>query len=167
MRAAAITAGLAAGVVLVGCGSSGNTAASSPPPVTTSATQPSAVPAVNYGKQYLALVAPVNTALDTLVAKVNKLVGQTVPTSTLVDDAQPTYASLSAFDSAVLRAQWPANATDDIKSLVKADAPLEAALTDDAPVGQAWVSQFTATDTAAAAASNIVRADLGLAAPTS
>lgn len=127
------------------------------PKITTTTVKPT-----DYKGQYLFLVAPLNAA-------VAKLVGQS---GSIPDDIIQGVATATAtFDTAILRLKWPANAISDIKDLVRATAAFSADVSQSN--GQtnlsvaAFRSQLSRDSLADSTAANIVRADLGLPAPTS
>lgn len=156
-----------------GCGGSTNKTAapaSPKPPASTSASasaSPSAIkpspPAINYGAQYLRLVAPYNAANDRygralkaagcLHSCLRQTIDRAIATSGIVKANQ-------AFDNSILRAQWPASVVPDIQALVRTDAAWITGLQTN-PFDPANDALASASTTAA----NIVRADLHLPPP--
>ncbi len=162
-----------AALALAGCTSSHKAAVaasitkSSTPAASNSAAPPTPTPStsVDYGAQYESLVAPGNAALAAVGAA---LLG--VPESATGPDVAkittPGADAVDKMDETLLRAQWPAAATADIKALVTAAAVMSSELRSvDAQTDfsiPAWYTQFTQDLGKMNAAVSIVRADLGL-----
>ena len=118
---------------------------------------------IDYGGQYLALIAPVGHAIGALRRVPSN---QNVPAAVI----SSFETAFNNFNSAILRDRWPANAQADIKDLVRADGPL---LADVAQINNqtsattaAFANQLSRDVNAWSVAVNIVRADLGLPPPS-
>ena len=117
------------------------------------------------GKQYLALVAPLNAALNTFTAKVNAL-----PTVATVGDlnalAAPLVPALTTFDAALQRLPFPPPMSTDVSALIAADTAAVGDLDRAGSVAGAkvstWLQQFSTDSRRFSAAASAVRADLGL-----
>jgi hypothetical protein len=112
---------------------------------------------------YLAIVAPVNRAIDRWDASnaPTKTTGQTAR----VDS--PLIAAITRADNRLLRVHWSPRAAADIRSMVKADGAVIADLAIDIQGVQAFSvddldSRFVRDLQQVGTAANIVRADLGL-----
>jgi hypothetical protein len=115
------------------------------------------------GKQYLALAAPLNAAVNAFQASTQySTTGPEVATK-----AKPVIGALNTADAALLdlAQKYPAGAPD-LKALVKPDSGLIADLTDVAQINalsqSTWVQQLTQDASQERADANIVRSDLGL-----
>jgi len=129
-----------------------------------SASQPTTVP-VDYGAKYLALVGPVNVAMDAL-----DRIGPAgaVPAGLLIRVIRAT----STFDTAILGVDWPGPSTrSDVRTLANAEVTLGSDLS--VANGQtaltlgAYRRRVTHDEQAATAAAKVVRVDLRLPATTS
>ena len=122
-----------------------------------------------YRLQYLRLVTPMNSALDVLSRKLQKLTTAS-PTSDFVTASTPFSKAVQKFDSDILRAEWPTGVTADIHSLATSDGPLVADLNSAWHVNSLtaldWSSSLTSDLTKSSLAANIVRSDLGLPPPS-
>lgn len=114
---------------------------------------------------YLRIIRPANSALARFNAKAQRWdYGTAGPAA--AEDASPAIAALEEADTKLLRTHWPSPVARDIHALVRADGYLIgvmralAALTDAASL--AWANQFAEGLGKVSAASNAVRADLGL-----
>jgi hypothetical protein len=159
--------GLVISLLLVaGCGSAAPavgtaTAGATATPATSAPTLSQAALA----QQYLALVGPYNAALNTFNGKLAHTASNASP-SQLQTISTPLANALQQFDSAVLRAPWPPGVLTDVHALTTSDAPQLSDLENaGSPSAVMWYSQFQRDTTAAAAAANVVRADLGLPPP--
>lgn len=140
-------------ISLAGC------AATSPShPTASDPTQPRPTP-VDYARQYLTLIAPVNTAITTWQAQLKAHPSWTAQQASTA--AAPIVTALSTFDSKVLRVSWPATVRPDVVTLVRDDASMAAALS--SPLG---LIGFTSAAARTGADANVVRADLGLPPPS-
>jgi hypothetical protein len=152
------------GVLVVGCGAGGAKSAVSSPTNSTSpsgATPSATVSVTGFAVQYLDFTKPVNSASDAFNAAVNSLPA-TASTADIAAAAKPFVTALSTVNSALLAAQWPANALADIKALVTADRALSAAIANTSLAPEAYVAAFNAAGAKTQTTSNTVRADLGL-----
>jgi len=156
-----VLAGLAV-LALAGCGSGGTantaaptstSAAATAPVATPSPASPTAHPLAFYAAQFLRLTAASHTAQDKLrdLLGASTLQQTQAATTALVQVEQITNAQL-------LRAEWPPSVGADIRALVLAEGPLLGDLSNIA-TGSGSVGKDSGAVTAA---SNIVRADLGL-----
>lgn len=155
--------------VLAGCSTATKTAT----PVTPSATLTTVAPAattttVDYPglqRQYLAAVAPANTATATFNAAAAKLPASTTAAA-YVAIMTPFADALAKMDTALLAIQAPPAVTADIRAMVTADAAMEGDLRGFAGATAlnsgtllSTITRDAATDHAASA---IVRTDLHL-----
>lgn len=138
-------------LIAAGCGSGGSphaTATTGTPATTTPSTAPpsttASTPTVNYGAQYLAIITPLNNAMDKLPTK---------PTQAELDNLARI---VEQGEAKLLAVRWPGQAESDVHSLVTAMGQAAAALHNDSE------SQLNTASEAVASASAIVRADLGL-----
>lgn len=137
-------------ITAAGCGGSQSASASgpavtgapvtSPAPVATSTTAVSA----DYGKQYLAIIDPLNRAIKGM------------PPSPTVAQLQGLTHEIDHAEGQLLSVHWPATAETDVKSLVSDMGRLAAAVQNEDRSALATAGQSVA------AASGIVRSDLGL-----
>jgi hypothetical protein len=144
---------------------------------TTSATTPAtaatttattAASAIDYGNQYLSIVAPDGaaiTAFDTAL----KALGNNPTGADVARVAAPLIAAANATDEALQQDQWPPNVQADIKALVHANSAfvddLDTADTINQQNFSGWAGQLISDGAAQMAASSNVRADLGLPPP--
>jgi hypothetical protein len=165
LRVAAVCAML---LLLSSCGISGRTAKTAPTSqrTTVASTSPTTAAAnVDYGKQYLAIVAPANAQLATFTRKVAAL-----PVSATGADVQklalPLIDAIRAANKKLLRASWPAGAMSDIHALVAGDnvviGDLQSVVGKAAASLPAWEKQLGADGEKINGLVSIVRADLGL-----
>lgn len=145
----ALTAGLAA------CGSVTHTTASAPATASqpaSHAASPSATaePAINYGQQYLADVAPYNRAAAG--SKANPDATWTSPSTIATATASTTFGRL------LLSQSWPANAAADVHALAIGCLAIAGDIADQDYDGTQTVEEQTTAE------AQVVRADLGLAA---
>jgi hypothetical protein len=137
---------LSAGVVLAGCGGSSN----------------AATPAA---KQYLAIIAPANQAIDVFDAHL-KALASSATAATYVKITAPLAAAFSTVDQKLSRDPWPANARTDIQALTVADSAVIADLDMVATVKpgtiSAWERQLTNDLGKILPQAELVRTDLGL-----
>ncbi len=113
-------------------------------------------------KKYLQIVAPANKAQD-------KFDGCWYQTECIGGVAGYLYLTLQKMNDKLLRVDWPANVAVDVKALVRADAPMISDVGDVAPLRfgeEWWQKKFGEDRDRASAEANIVRADLGLTAPS-
>lgn len=148
---------LAAGISACG-GKSAPTAATSNKAAVSS---PSPSPTINYQQQYLNDVAPSNAATGKLNAWITAN-----PNASHAQQAvavTPYYNVMVTFGRALLQQQWPSNAQADVHALALA---VEAEASDSNPqtvaAGEYDPSQSGHDNSAAEAAAQAVRADLGL-----
>jgi hypothetical protein len=120
--------------------------AAAPVAASTAAASTSPVPAVNYGAQYLADVAPGNAAGN--AAKGSTTL--TAPAAVAFGTAMVTEAR------ALLQQSWPASVQADVHALAL-DAEKEAA-----DIRSQDLAALAADDTAGGAQANVVRAELNL-----
>ena len=116
-------------------------------------------------QQYQALVEQLGTA----AAAFNDRMEALPPTATAADVAavsSPYAAALHTYDSGLLRLPFPPSKVSDVQQLVRADAALEDDLNGVAAIAgftiPTWSQQITPDANRVVAASNIIRADLGL-----
>jgi hypothetical protein len=130
----------------------------------TSAPETTTVP-VDYPAKYLALVGPVNTAMDALnhvgLAKV-------VPSDLLIR----IISGISTFDTAMLGVEWPGASTmSDVRTLVNAEVTLSSDLSvvnaQNALTLAAYLRRIVHDEQAVTTAAKVVRVDLGLPEPNS
>ena len=114
---------------------------------------------------YLRIIRPANSALARFDAKAQRWdYGTAGPAA--AEDAAPAIAAVKEADVELLRTHWPSPVARDIHALVRADDALigvmraVATLTDAASLD--WANHFAQALARASAASNVVRADLGL-----
>jgi hypothetical protein len=116
------------------------------------------------GKQYLADVDAYNAASATYDVAIKSASYAQLPTI-----VPPLLAASRAFDSSVLRQQWPSGVKADIKTLVSADGLAEGDLqsleTANALTFSAIAASLQKDENASTQDSNIVRSDLGLLPP--
>lgn len=156
-------------LVMASCSSSAHpttTATSEASTTTVTTTTAAPVRTVDYKARYLALIAPVNSALAALT-KASDASGN-VPASAVTK----AVTALQTFDSAVLRVEWPGTSTNaDVRELVRSTSGLIADIeqvNDQTAATQAtFTAQFSRDVAATSAAVNIVRSDLGLPPPSS
>lgn len=117
-------------------------------------------------KQYLADVAPANTALaafDKAVTKWTKSDGTAAQTNPFV---KPCVAALNRVDNQLTEQRWPANTTADMHALIVAIAAVEGDIAGLPSLNllsvSSWVAAFTRDATVERAAVNTVRHDLHL-----
>ncbi len=144
-------------LALAACGSgqpSTSSAAGGPGPSPAAASTAPASPlvTVNYKAQYLRIVTPANDAIDTLKSSTG--------VSQLQARANAVAQAFQTADDQLLRAQWPASVTPDIRAMVLADGPVIVDLRDLINTYESGTLQ-TALGSSTAAA-QVVRADLGL-----
>lgn len=117
------------------------------------------------GKQYLALVAPVNATLSAFGTEANGWTDSTTNAQAEAD-AQPAISALNSLDGKLLSDKWPAADETDIKSLVTNIAPVTGDLQGLSSVnllnGSSWEATFQRDASNFSAAVAIVRHDLGL-----
>ena len=155
-------AGLAVGLTACG-GSSGSssdaatTAAPAASPPSTAAPSPStSKPLSFYAAQYLAA----GKACEADQGKLNDLIGQTPQNADAIEKEGSTTASdCQSADAKLLRESWPPGVLSDIKAEATADGPVIGDLNDLESAGESNIQRDSG---AANAATNIVRADLGL-----
>ncbi len=153
---------LATVAALAACSSGSSKSA---PETTTEAPQTTATRPIDYGAQYIRLTAAANKAGETFNASTAAL-----PDSATIDDlarlAAPVAKAFDDLDQALLRAQWPPEARQDIKNLVAANAVLIADLenvkSQTLDSIQTWKDQLTQAIGRTKGQVDIVRADLGL-----
>lgn len=117
------------------------------------------------GRQYLALVNPVNTTIATFVSQANGWSDSTTDAQAEAD-AQPVIKDLQNLQTGLLRDRWPSVARNDIKALVQSIAPLVGDLEGLASLNllsaSSWETTFERDASSTGTAANIVRSDLGL-----
>jgi hypothetical protein len=143
-RLAAIVASgalmLGVGGGLAACGGSSSGSSTSPRPTHTSA------PAVNYKHQYLADVAPSNTAADSIG-----------PTDGWTSPAMRAYKrAVATFGRTLLTQTWPANASSDVHALALNSLKLRV------DIVNKDATAFKSDDTTTIADVTAVRTELGL-----
>src|ERR1700681_649238 len=155
-----------AGLAVAGCGSSGSSAGR-PAPVLTSApaATPTTVSTARIAQEYLAAVNSANAAGDAFHQQVVAL-GSNATVSQFAGPAKTLVAAYGVFDSVVLRLGTTGQTSTDIRSVVTADGALEGDLSalgsqSVQSVAQ-WNTTFLDDGGRVAAASNVVRGDLGL-----
>ena len=137
-----MAAGAALGALaLAGCGGGGSKAGSAP---TSTASAAKAAP-VNYGQQYLTILAP----YDAFATKNQNAKLTPALTSQLESILTTTGTKLTT-------ATWPANAQTDVRSFAQDIAAMNTALQNNNS------SSFTTADDQGQSAANLVRHDLGL-----
>jgi hypothetical protein len=114
---------------------------------------------------YLAIIQPANDALINFGAKARGWNSETTGAQA-ASDAQPAIAAVREAVNKLLRVNWPGPTAADIKAQARAFGAVTgdlAALAGVTPLSSgAWVAQYGQDAGAASAASDIVRADLGL-----
>lgn len=154
MRGRYVTAIAGVAVLLAGCGGSTHPAA------TSASVAPVAPPPINYGQQYLSIVAPYNTAVTAAQAQLAKLPSD--PTVAQVKPiTDPLIGKITDFDKALLSARWPANVETDIHALIGADSAVVSDL-EEIDSGTPDVNQMIHDFNASGSAAALVRSDLGL-----
>ena len=137
---------LSGGLVLAGCGGSSK-------------------PASRPAKQYLAILAPANQAIDVFDADL-KTLPSSATAATYVKITAPLAAAFSTVDQNLLRDPWPANARTDIQALTVADsvviADLGMAATVKPGTFSAWERQLSKDLGKILPHAELVRTDLGL-----
>jgi len=155
--------------VLAGCGDSKHAETSAP--VTTAAssgttqmTKTAPVPHT-FARTYLRIVRPANVAHARLVEK-SRSYGSNTTKAEVVADLVPVIAAYEAADRALLRVHWPPSVAGDVKALVAADRvllrDLRAANQQTAQSSGAWTARVARDGEKSNAASDSVRAALGL-----
>jgi hypothetical protein len=121
---------------------------------TTSTTRPAPV---KFAANYLALIGPVNTAIDELNAADPK---KAEPAAVVTSVTR----AIATFDAAVLRVHWSGSSTPrDVRALVRAASAFVARLNTGQHVNASVLrTQLASSVKALSAAANIVRADLHL-----
>jgi hypothetical protein len=123
----------------------------------------------NAGAQYLAAVAPVNSAISSFSSAENNWTSSTTGAQA-ESDAQPLIASLKTLDTTLTDAQWPAAATSDVHTLIGNLGSVIGDLRSLTNVNVLDISSFSTTyerDLQTLATSvALVRHDLGLPAST-
>jgi hypothetical protein len=116
-------------------------------------------------QKYLRIIRPASSALARFDAKAQRWdYGTSGPAA--AEDAAPAIAATKEADRNLLRTHWPSRVARDIRALVQADGALigvmqsVATLTDAASLD--WANHFAQAVEKVSAASNGVRADLGL-----
>jgi hypothetical protein len=170
MRLRLVLAGSAVVLLATSCG--GRTKAAAPPPTVPATTVEPTTTTVSIAalaQQYLAIVAPANTALDTFDRKLAAL-GSSPTGAQIATVATPLITAINVADQQLLRVAWPPNIKTDINSLVTAESALAAdlgtAASQNALTASTWESALTADAGKLNAAVSIVRADLGLPPPS-
>jgi len=137
---------LSGAVVLAGCGGSSK-------------------PASAAARQYLAIIAPANQAVDVFEAGLKALPSSTTATA-YVKITMPLAAAFSTVDQKLLQGSWPANIRPDIRTLTGADSVVIADLgkvaTVNAVTFSAWESQLSKDLGKILPQADLVRTDLGL-----
>jgi hypothetical protein len=114
---------------------------------------------------YLAIIQPANDALINFGAKARGWNSETTGAQA-ASDAQPASAAVREAVNKLLRVNWPAPTAADIRAQARAFGAVTgdlAALVGVTPLSSgAWIAQYGQDAGAASAASDIVRADLGL-----
>lgn len=125
----------------------------------------SSKPASRAAKQYLAIIAPANQAIDVFEAGL-KALPSSATTATYVKITAPLAAAFSTVDQKLLRDSWPANARTDIRALMVADsvviADLGRAATMKPVTFNAWERQLSKDLGKILPQAELVRTDLGL-----
>lgn len=173
MRAWLVGAAVAGAVVLVGCGGSPQPApeaAAKTPALVVTPTTPAAAPAataptVNYGKQYEAIVAPTNTAIDTWSTKIQALPDNATDATIQAIDT-PVGKAIGTMNGQLLHITWPGQAETDVRTLTSADGAVLGDLTilggANALNATADIGQLVKDMQVVSVDANAVRADLGL-----
>jgi hypothetical protein len=156
----AIAAVGALAVCVAGCGSS------SPSSGSTAQAQASTTPTGNYANQYMADVAPANTAFTkfgTAFKAWSNTSGTAAQTTAFVT---PAVAAIQAFNQKVLAQSWPTSDRADVHALVAAAAAMSGDLSGLPSVNildvSSWATQLTHDASIQSSAANTVRSDLGL-----
>jgi hypothetical protein len=140
-----LVAVLVGGLVLAGCG--GSSKPVSPP-----------------AKQYLAIIAPANQAIDVFNADLRALPSST--TAAYVKITVPLAAAFNAARQKLLHVSWPAHTLPDIQGLAGAISVVGTDLADVATVNavtfSAWESQLLKDLHKILGQAGLVRGDLGL-----
>jgi len=117
------------------------------------------------GKQYLAIVTPVNATLNAFVTRAKSWSSSTTNSEAL-SDAQPAITALQSAESELLADQWPSGDTADVKTLVSDIGPLSGDLQGLGTINllnaSSWASTFQRDASTLSSAVAIVRHDLGL-----
>lgn len=156
--------------LLAGCSGSSHTSTVGSPQAGATTTHhgvpaPSAPSNHELAQTYLRIVRPANAAFARFNAKAQRWdIGTAGPAA--AEDAAPAIAAAEEAQSKLLRRHWPSRVAADIRALVRADGALIddlhalAALTD--ATSLTWANQYARDAGKVSAASNSVRAALGL-----
>jgi hypothetical protein len=155
--------------LLAACGGSPSAPATSPTATATTRT-PTPVPTPNIpalAQQYLALVAPYNSAVGTFQIKYNAL-PNSPSMSQLNAICSPMATALQTYIDGVLRLPLPASILPDAHALATMAGTVEADLNNVGnPTVNAWSTKLLQDFSQASTAANVLRSDLGLPPPPS
>jgi hypothetical protein len=122
------------------------------------------------GRQYLALVGPVNTVQDGFVDKAHSW-GNSTTDAQAEADATPLITAFQKLDTGLVDDSWPPSARSDVKSLTSADGSVIGDLQSLAGIdilsASSWLQTFTRDEQAVGVAVSEVRHDLNLPPATS
>jgi hypothetical protein len=168
-RLAALVLALVTVVVvalLAGCGGGSKSAVTQTQAATTPAAQ-STPTRRELAHTYLSIIRPTYDARDHFIEQASRWNDKTTGDD-IAKDAAPMIATVREADDKLLRVNWPPEIAVDVKELVRAE---EAAARDlgatanvraDARSITDWYKQYKLDGAKVAAATNVVRADLGL-----
>ena len=148
------------------CGSSTSSSEAVPNGTTVSATKATPTASVNYGSQFLADAAPVNTALAAFKAAVTSWANANGTASQATVFVTPMVNAFKTFEAKLSTQTWPVSARNDVHSLVAAVSALSGDVSElpslDPSSSSTWVAQLRRDEATQSAADSTVRSDLGL-----